>query len=107
MHYDECVCLCLHKPPTFPGPVFLPSHGGLSHSRSSSRGSLEEAVPPQPRLKELPVGVKLKVLDYSVYMAQYVSSGATSRPASPSPSAASSPGGSKKVSRTFLCLKLA
>ncbi|XP_062388113.1 testis-expressed protein 2 isoform X2 [Sardina pilchardus] len=78
--------------------VFLPSHGGLANSRSSSRGSLEEALQPQPpRPRELPVGLKLKVLDYSVYMAQYVTTGATSRPASPSPSAASSPGGGKKV----------
>ncbi|XP_076121345.1 testis-expressed protein 2 [Alosa pseudoharengus] len=80
--------------------VFLPAHGGLSNSRSSSRGSLEEALqpqPPLPRPRELPVGLKLKVLDYSVYMAQYVSTGATSRPASPLPSAASSPGAGKKV----------
>ncbi|XP_031425194.1 testis-expressed protein 2 isoform X2 [Clupea harengus] len=77
--------------------VYLPSHGGLSHSRSSSRGSLEEALQSQPRTKELPAGVKQNVLDYSVYMAQYVSPGATSRPTSPSPSAPSSPGASKQV----------
>ncbi|KAL2101091.1 hypothetical protein ACEWY4_002852 [Coilia grayii] len=85
------------KRPASVAGVLLPCHGGLSHSRSSSRGSLEDGQPPQPRPRELPAGVKQKVLDYSVYMAQYVSPAATSRPASPSPSAASSPGAGKKA----------
>ncbi|XP_063040132.1 testis-expressed protein 2 isoform X2 [Engraulis encrasicolus] len=85
------------KRPASVAGVLLPCHGGLSQSRSSSRGSLEDGQPLLPRPRELPAGLKQKILDYSVYMAQYVSHADTSRPASPSPSATSSPGAGKKL----------
>ncbi|XP_035261767.1 testis-expressed protein 2-like isoform X2 [Anguilla anguilla] len=70
-----------------------------THSRSSSRGSLDEALPmTQPRQKELAGGVKQKMLlDYSVYMAKYVPPAPRSPAASPAHSAASSPGAGKKL----------
>ncbi|KAJ8251771.1 hypothetical protein GJAV_G00225260 [Gymnothorax javanicus] len=80
--------------------------GGLNHSRSSS-SSLDELLTSssQPRPRELSGSVRQKMLlDYSVYMAQYVplqSTTPTFTPVSPanSPvdSAASSPGPSKKL----------
>ena len=100
-------------PSLAPPPAFVPSHsrgnsqsGGLSHSRSSSRSSLDELLTSQPRPRELNSGVKQKMLlDYSVYMAQYVppepaTPTAPATPAnSPVHSAESSPGASKKVLR--------
>ncbi|KAJ8254254.1 hypothetical protein COCON_G00208660 [Conger conger] len=98
------------KSQSLPGSrsAFVPSHsrgnsqsGGLCHSRSSSRSSLDELLTSQPRPRELSSSVKQKMLlDYSVYMAQYVppppASPAT--PAnSPEHSAESSPGASKKL----------
>ncbi|KAJ8363527.1 hypothetical protein SKAU_G00123580 [Synaphobranchus kaupii] len=70
-----------------------------THSRSSSRSSLDEALPmPQPRQKELTGSVKQKMLlDYSVYMAKYVPPDSGSPAASPAHSAASSPGAGKKL----------
>ncbi|KAB0402598.1 hypothetical protein E2I00_009638, partial [Balaenoptera physalus] len=66
------------KPPGVSGskPGVLPSHsrhnspsGHLTHSRSSSKGSVEEIMP-QPKQKELAGSVRQKMLlDYSVYMA--------------------------------------
>ncbi|KAG7491627.1 hypothetical protein MATL_G00006010 [Megalops atlanticus] len=69
-----------------------------SHSRSSSRGSLDEVLMPQPRQKELSSSVKQKMLlDYSVYMAKYVPPEPGTPAASPVHSAESSPGAGKKL----------
>ncbi|MBN3314193.1 TEX2 protein, partial [Atractosteus spatula] len=72
--------------------AFLPSH-----SRSSSKGSVDEVLP-QPRPKELSAGVRQKMLlDYTVYMAKYVPPQPGSPTASPLHSADSSPSTSKKL----------
>ncbi|XP_056135867.1 testis-expressed protein 2 isoform X3 [Lampris incognitus] len=78
-----------------------------SHSRSSSRGSLDEALASQPRPKEYPassaaaVSAKGKTgLDYNVYMATLVPT-QLARPTAASPtiqSPESSPGANKKLS---------
>uniref|UniRef100_A0A8C2DKW2 Testis expressed 2 n=1 Tax=Cyprinus carpio TaxID=7962 RepID=A0A8C2DKW2_CYPCA len=68
----------------------------LSHSRSSSRGSLDEVLQSHPRQKDLDASVKQKVLEYNVYMAKYVSQSAGSTTTSPVQSAGSSPGIVKK-----------
>uniref|UniRef100_A0A8C9W6D7 Testis expressed 2 n=1 Tax=Scleropages formosus TaxID=113540 RepID=A0A8C9W6D7_SCLFO len=74
------------------GPV-LPTH-----SRSSSRGSLDELLASQPRQRELTSGVRHKVLlDYAVYMAQYVPTQGGSPAGSPVHSTESSPGAGKKL----------
>ncbi|XP_006635545.2 testis-expressed protein 2 isoform X1 [Lepisosteus oculatus] len=82
------------KPPSLPGTkaAFLPSH-----SRSSSKGSVDEALP-QPRPKEPSASVRQKMLlDYTVYMAKYVPPQPGSPAASPLHSADSSPSTSKKL----------
>ncbi|KAF0037900.1 hypothetical protein F2P81_010774 [Scophthalmus maximus] len=77
-----------------------------SHSRSSSRSSLDEALIPQPRPKDLSVSstaagsAKTKpLLDYSVYMASLLPKRSTVSPPAASPalqSPQSSPGADKK-----------
>lgn len=82
----------------------LPSHsrhsspsGHLTHSRSSSKGSVDELVA-QPKQKELVGGVRQKMLlDYSVYMARCVPQENRSPQRSPVQSAESSPTAGKKV----------
>uniref|UniRef100_A0A8C9VS29 Testis expressed 2 n=1 Tax=Scleropages formosus TaxID=113540 RepID=A0A8C9VS29_SCLFO len=74
-------------------PAVLPTH-----SRSSSRGSLDELLASQPRQRELTSGVRHKVLlDYAVYMAQYVPTQGGSPAGSPVHSTESSPGAGKKL----------
>uniref|UniRef100_W5N8C5 Testis expressed 2 n=1 Tax=Lepisosteus oculatus TaxID=7918 RepID=W5N8C5_LEPOC len=78
--------------PVFTTSAFLPSH-----SRSSSKGSVDEALP-QPRPKEPSASVRQKMLlDYTVYMAKYVPPQPGSPAASPLHSADSSPSTSKKL----------
>lgn len=82
----------------------LPAHsrhsspsGHLSHSRSSSKGSMEEMMP-QPKQKELLGGVRQKMLlDYSVYMGRCVPQDGQSPHRSPVQSAESSPTAGKKL----------
>ncbi|XP_034386180.1 testis-expressed protein 2-like isoform X2 [Cyclopterus lumpus] len=82
--------------------------GALScHSRSSSRGSLDEALASQPRLKDASVsagGAKTRpLLDYNVYMASLLPEQAVVSPAVASPplqSPQSSPGADKKLQST-------
>ncbi|XP_027373477.1 testis-expressed protein 2 isoform X2 [Bos indicus x Bos taurus] len=82
----------------------LPSHsrhsspsGHLTHSRSSSKGSVDELVA-QPKQKELVGGVRQKMLlDYSVYMARCVPQENRSPQRSPVQSAESSPTAGKKL----------
>nr|XP_040042051.1 testis-expressed protein 2-like isoform X1 [Gasterosteus aculeatus aculeatus]XP_040042052.1 testis-expressed protein 2-like isoform X1 [Gasterosteus aculeatus aculeatus]XP_040042053.1 testis-expressed protein 2-like isoform X1 [Gasterosteus aculeatus aculeatus] len=78
-----------------------------SHSRSSSRGSLDEALTSQPRSKDASVpagGARTKpLLDYNVYMASLLPKEAVVSPAAPSPalqSPQSSPGADKKLQST-------
>ncbi|XP_068445152.1 testis-expressed protein 2-like isoform X2 [Clinocottus analis] len=80
-----------------------------SHSRSSSRGSLDEALASQPRSKDATVSAgsaKIKpLLDYNVYMASLLPKQAVVSPAAPSPtlqSPQSSPGSDKKLQSTTL-----
>ncbi len=77
--------------------------GCLSHSRSSSRGSLDEVLQSHPRQKDLDASVKQKVLEYNVYMAKYVSQSADSPTTSPVQSAGSSPAIVKKVHNIWQC----
>ncbi|XP_055264188.1 testis-expressed protein 2 [Moschus berezovskii] len=94
------------KPPGVSGskPGVLPSHsrhsspsGHLTHSRSSSKGSVDELVA-QPKQKELVGGVRQKMLlDYSVYMARCVPQENRSPQRSPVQSAESSPTAGKKL----------
>ncbi|XP_049558114.1 testis-expressed protein 2 isoform X3 [Orcinus orca] len=94
------------KPPGVSGskPGVLPSHsrhnspsGHLTHSRSSSKGSVEEIMP-QPKQKELAGSVRQKMLlDYSVYMARCVPQENRSPQRSPAQSAESSPTAGKKL----------
>ncbi|KAI4900565.1 hypothetical protein NFI96_026755 [Prochilodus magdalenae] len=96
----------IKKPPSLPGS-FLPSHGrssqsgALSHSRSSSRGSLDDLLQFQSRQKDVGAGVKQKVLDYNVYMAKYISPFSGSPAASPVHSTDSSPRTVKKFSESL------
>lgn len=78
--------------------------GCLSHSRSSSHGSLDEMFQSHPRQKDLDASVKQKVLEYNVYMAKYVSQSAGSPTTSPVQSAGSSPEIMKKVHNISQCL---
>ncbi|KAM6941272.1 testis-expressed protein 2-like isoform 1-T2 [Lycodopsis pacificus] len=78
-----------------------------SHSRSSSRGSLDEALASQPRSKDasVPAGsAKTKpLLDYNVYMASLLPKQTVVSPAAASPalqSPQSSPGADKKLQST-------
>lgn len=85
-------------------PGVLPSHsrhsspsGHLTHSRSSSKGSMEEIMS-QPKQKELVGGVRQKMLlDYSVYMARCIPQDSQSTQKSPVQSAESSPTAGKKL----------
>ncbi|KAM8879147.1 testis-expressed protein 2-like isoform 2-T2 [Spinachia spinachia] len=79
------------------------------HSRSSSRGSLDEAPTSQARSKDASVpacGARTKpLLDYNVYMASLLPKEAVVSPAAPSPalqSPQSSPGADKKLQSTTL-----
>ncbi|KAM4822771.1 testis-expressed protein 2 isoform X1 [Urocitellus parryii] len=82
----------------------LPSHsrhsspsGHLTHSRSSSKGSVEEIMS-QPKQKELVGSVRQKMLlDYSVYMGRCVPQESRSPHRSPVQSAESSPTAGKKL----------
>lgn len=88
----------------FFAPGLLPSHsrhnspsGHPTHSRSSSKGSVEEIVP-QLKQKDLGGSVRQKMLlDYSVYMARCVPHESQSPQRSPVQSAESSPTTGKKV----------
>ncbi|KAL6110619.1 tex2 [Pungitius sinensis] len=78
-----------------------------SHSRSSSRGSLDEALTSQLRSKDasVPAGAARTkpLLDYNVYMASLLPKEAVFSPAAPSPalqSPQSSPGADKKLQST-------
>ncbi|TRY96683.1 hypothetical protein DNTS_035015 [Danionella cerebrum] len=64
--------------------------------RSSSRGSLDEALQSQPRQRDLGASVKQKVLEYNVYMAKYVGQSPGSPATSPVQSTGSSPATAKK-----------
>ncbi|XP_055982952.1 testis-expressed protein 2 isoform X1 [Sorex fumeus] len=96
----------LKKPPGVSGskPGVLPSHsrhsspsGHLTHSRSSSKGSVEEIMS-QPKQKELVGSVRQKMLlDYSVYMARCIPQESRSPQRSPVQSAESSPTAGKKL----------
>ncbi|XP_026903811.2 testis-expressed protein 2 isoform X1 [Acinonyx jubatus] len=96
----------IKKPPGVSGskPGVLPSHsrhnspsGHLTHSRSSSKGSVEEVMS-QPKQKELVGSVRQKMLlDYSVYMARCVPQENRSPQRSPVQSAESSPTAGKKL----------
>ncbi|KAH0629292.1 hypothetical protein JD844_011242 [Phrynosoma platyrhinos] len=85
-------------------PGFLPAHsrsnsqsGVLTHSRSSSKGSVEEILS-QPKQKELAASTRQKMLlDYNVYMAKCIPQEHTSPVASPVQSAESSPSVVKKL----------
>ncbi|XP_064439073.1 testis-expressed protein 2 isoform X2 [Mirounga angustirostris] len=85
-------------------PGVLPSYsrhnspsGHLTHSRSSSKGSVEEVMS-QPKQKELVGSVRQKMLlDYSVYMARCVPQENRSPQRSPVQSAESSPTAGKKL----------
>ncbi|XP_072539528.1 testis-expressed protein 2-like isoform X2 [Salminus brasiliensis] len=71
----------------------------LSHSRSSSRSSLDELLSSQAPRKESSMSAKLNpLLEYSTYMASYINPPAGgSRTTSPGESPHSSPGVSKKL----------
>ncbi|KAM5273368.1 testis-expressed protein 2 [Ctenodactylus gundi] len=96
----------LRKPPAVSGskPGLLPTHsrhsspsGHLTHSRSSSKGSVEEIMS-QPKQKELVGSVRQKMLlDYSVYMGRCVPQENQSPHRSPMQSAESSPTAGKKL----------
>ncbi|XP_076843094.1 testis-expressed protein 2 isoform X2 [Brachyhypopomus gauderio] len=82
---------------------FVPAHvrgggqpGDPSHSRRSSRGSLDDVLQSQVRQKDAGVGLKQNVPDYSVYMATYISQASGSPVASPANSTESSPRTNKK-----------
>ncbi|XP_005402228.1 PREDICTED: testis-expressed sequence 2 protein isoform X1 [Chinchilla lanigera] len=85
-------------------PGLLPSHsrhsspsGHLTHSRSSSKGSVEEIMT-QPKQKELVGSVRQKMLlDYSVYMGRCVPQESRSPHGSPVQSVESSPTAGKKL----------
>lgn len=96
----------LKKPPGISGSKsgLLPTHsrhsspsGHLTHSRSSSKGSVEEIMS-QPKQKELVGSVRQKMLlDYSVYMGRCVPQDSRSPHRSPTQSAESSPTAGKKL----------
>ncbi|KAG8505117.1 Testis-expressed protein 2 [Galemys pyrenaicus] len=102
----------IKKPPGVSGskPGVLPSHsrhsspsGHLTHSRSSSKGSVEEIMS-QPKQKELVGSVRQKMLlDYSVYMARCVPQESQSPQRSPVQSVESSPTAGKKLPEAPPC----
>ncbi|XP_072561430.1 testis-expressed protein 2-like isoform X1 [Paramormyrops kingsleyae] len=70
----------------------------LSHSRTSSRSSLDEVLLLQPLQRELTGGLRQKaLLDYSIYMAQYIPSPPGSPTSSSNHSGESSPGTRNKL----------
>ncbi|TSK62600.1 Testis-expressed protein 2 [Bagarius yarrelli] len=75
------------------------SKSAQSHSRSSSKGSLDELLSSQPAKKDSSVSARQRsLLDYSIYMAKYLgTSKATSANTSPGESPHSSPGVGKKL----------
>ncbi|XP_041077432.1 testis-expressed protein 2-like isoform X2 [Polyodon spathula] len=84
---------------------FAPSHsrnnsqsGALTHSRSSSKGSVEDVMSP-PKQKELAASVRQKMLlDYNVFMAKYIPLESSNSPAqSPAHSTDSSPSTASKL----------
>ncbi|GCB65736.1 testis-expressed protein 2 isoform X1 [Scyliorhinus torazame] len=85
-------------------PGFVPSHsrhnsqsGMLTHSRNSSKGSVEEIIP-QSKQKDLTSNVRQKMLlDYAVYMAKYIPEEVSSPNFSPGHSAESSPTANNKL----------
>ncbi|XP_059509601.1 testis-expressed protein 2 isoform X2 [Stegostoma tigrinum] len=85
-------------------PGFVPSHsrnnshsGMLTHSRNSSKGSIEEIVS-QSRQKDLMSSVRQKMLlDYTLYMAKYIPEEPASPNVSPDHSAESSPTANNKL----------
>ncbi|XP_067859981.1 testis-expressed protein 2 isoform X2 [Heptranchias perlo] len=85
-------------------PGFVPSHsrnnsqpGMLTHSRNSSKGSVEEIMS-QSKQKDLISGVRQKMLlDYIVYMAKYIPEEISSPNLSPVHSAESSPTANNKL----------
>ncbi|XP_078081934.1 testis-expressed protein 2 [Mustelus asterias] len=85
-------------------PGFVPSHsrhnsqsGMLTHSRNSSKGSVEEIMS-QSKQKDLSSGVRQKMLlDYAVYMAKYIPEEVSSPNLSPVHSAESSPTANNKL----------
>ncbi|XP_041095827.1 testis-expressed protein 2-like isoform X2 [Polyodon spathula] len=95
------------KASSLPGnkPGFAPSHsrnssqsGALTHSRSSSKGSVEDVMCP-PKQKELAASVRQKMLlDYSVFMAKYIPLESSNSPGqSPAHSTDSSPSTTSKL----------
>ncbi|KAJ4944441.1 hypothetical protein JOQ06_012985, partial [Pogonophryne albipinna] len=92
------------------GSVAATKNAPISHSRSSSRGSLDEALASQPRSKDSSVssttasGARTKpLLDYNVYMASLLPKQAVVSPAAASPapqSPQSSPRADKKLQST-------
>ncbi|XP_023675605.2 testis-expressed protein 2 isoform X2 [Paramormyrops kingsleyae] len=82
-------------------PTSLPASKSAmltTHSRSSSRGSLDELLAGQPRQKDLAGGGRQKMLlDYEVFMAKYMPPQPGSPAGSPIHSAESSPGAGKKL----------
>ncbi|MBN3280098.1 TEX2 protein, partial [Polyodon spathula] len=72
--------------------------GALTHSRSSSKGSVEDVMSP-PKQKELAASVRQKMLlDYNVFMAKYIPLESSNSPAqSPAHSTDSSPSTASKV----------
>nr|XP_028568536.1 testis-expressed protein 2 isoform X2 [Podarcis muralis] len=91
-------------------PGFLPAHsrsdsqsGALTHSRSSSKGSIDEILS-QPKQKELAASVRQKMLlDYNMYMARCIPQEQASPVASPVHSAESSPTAVKKLPSDVHC----
>ncbi|XP_070596465.1 testis-expressed protein 2 isoform X2 [Erythrolamprus reginae] len=85
----------------------LPGHsrsnsqsGILTHSRNSSKGSVEEILP-QPKLKDLGTNIRQKILlDYNVYMARCIPPEHPSPLVSPVDSADSSPTTVKRLLTT-------
>ncbi|KAM9296131.1 LOW QUALITY PROTEIN: testis-expressed protein 2-like [Gastrophryne carolinensis] len=89
--------LTMTPTPTFVTPSGISTGLLLTHSRNSSRGSMDEVMS-QQRTKELPTSVRQKVLlDYSIYMAQCVPQEGISPEESPLQSANSSPTTAKKT----------
>ncbi|XP_068118438.1 testis-expressed protein 2 isoform X2 [Hyperolius riggenbachi] len=79
--------------------------GLLTHSRSSSKGSMDEVMPKE-RSKDLPTGVKQKTfLDYNVYMARCIPQEERSPDESPVQSANSSPTATKKASAAMVAIE--
>ncbi|KAM8841856.1 testis-expressed protein 2-like isoform 1-T1 [Synchiropus picturatus] len=71
-----------------------------SHSRSSSRSSLDDVLAAQPRTKDSGASVKTSLLDYSVYMASLLPKQETVTLTAASPTLSSphsSPGADKKL----------